>query len=174
MNKEPTLAADDESTENGDESLHQAIDALEGMLDGSSVSSPNEAENFTLAADDNTANNEGELPLLQDIVMPGDPNLEASDGSWNERRGSPEIAEIRKQVRQRLASEIEVIVQCGFESALQDISKEILTRLEQHLDIVLPEILDEILPRDGLMPQSSGTSESGTLPTDTTKTPRNG
>ncbi len=171
MHKEPKPPADDGITENGDESLHQAIDALEGMLDGSSASSEQETEDFFPEAGDE---GERELPLLQDIVMPGHPGVDKRDDGWNAYRGGPEVEEIRKRVRQRLASEIEVIVQCGFESALQDISKEILARLEQHLDIVLPEILDEILPRDGLMQQSSGMSESDALPPDSTKTPDNG
>ncbi len=155
MCKEPIPPANNGATETGEESLHEAIDALEGMLDGTSVSSQHEAEGFALEPEEAaSAEDERELPLLQDIVMPGNPETGAAEGSWNEYRASPEVAEIRKQVRERLASEIEVIVQCGFESALQDISKEILARLEQHLDIVLPEILDEILPPDALKPKT--------------------
>jgi len=44
----------------------------------------------------------------------------------------------------RLASEIDVIVQTSVEAALKEAGKKARRRIREHMEIVLPEILEEL------------------------------
>ena len=46
---------------------------------------------------------------------------------------------------ERLANEIEVIVQARMEEAIQNAIPEIREQVRNHLDIILPEIVDDML-----------------------------
>jgi hypothetical protein len=79
------------------------------------------------------------IPLLEDVVKPGHTTpLDAPI------RLSP----VAQRLFERLASEIDVIVQTGVDDALKAAARDIRKRVKQHVAIVLPEILDELANED--------------------------
>ena len=54
---------------------------------------------------------------------------------------------------ERLASEIEVIMVARLENALREASEEIRRQVRNHIEIVLPEILDELAREEGEPPE---------------------
>lgn len=151
-----------------EESLNRALDTLEQMLDarhaddtetpepveagpgGAQVSGDSDGQTASRpeSAGDGTAL-EGQytIPLLDDVVLPGtqpppsdaadDPRLEASPPSLNDDEDC-------RRLVQRLTSELEVIIQTGIEEALRKATKSIGRQVKEHIDIMLPEILEEI------------------------------
>ncbi len=59
----------------------------------------------------------------------------------------PELDEaaLRRRLADRLASEVEVIVQACLEVAVSNACDEIRVQVRNHLDIILPEIVDDML-----------------------------
>ncbi len=59
----------------------------------------------------------------------------------------PELDEaaLRRRLADRLASEVEVIVQACLEVAVNNACDEIRVQVRNHLDIILPEIVDDML-----------------------------
>ena len=89
------------------------------------------------------------FPLLDEVVLPGDetvglpPTVSPAD-----------LSPVAQRLFDRLASEIDVIVQTGVDDALKAAAKNIRARVKQHVAIVLPEILDELSQEDEPNPQS--------------------
>ena len=83
------------------------------------------------------------MPLLDEVVVPGDemvglpPTVTPAD-----------LSPVAQRLFDRLASEIDVIVQTGVDDALKAAAKNIRARVKQHVAIVLPEILDELSQED--------------------------
>lgn len=83
------------------------------------------------------------IPLLDEVLSPG------SVPAATRRETSPtELSPVAQRLFERLASEIDVIVQSGIDEALRTAAKSIRARVKQHVSIVLPEILDELAHED--------------------------
>lgn len=88
------------------------------------------------------------IPLLHDVVVPGGAGAAyAPDGEHGAPLGnSIEDEESYLKLAERLANEIEVIVQARVEAAVSDAAKDIREQVRNHLEIMLPEILEELKP----------------------------
>jgi len=112
------------STGNGAErDLNQALSALEAILDG------NKAEN------------------LRNRNKPSGTAFDDS-ASMEEERGSFTLPDsdseaFRALVRQ-LTDEIQVIVQARMEEALRSVTKDITHQVKNHMNIMLPTLLEEL------------------------------
>ena len=87
------------------------------------------------------------IPLLHDVVVPGAdlPEMPVPD----QGRGEPpapdiEETEAYRKLAERLANEIEVIVQARVEAAVQKAAEDIREQVRNHLEIMLPEIIEEL------------------------------
>ena len=86
------------------------------------------------------------IPMLDEVVrpvldhVPEEPLLDYRA----ELQALSDGAGAYRPIFERLASELEVIVQAGVDEALKEASKRILRRVNEHIEIVLPEILDEL------------------------------
>ena len=65
-------------------------------------------------------------------------------GVDDESEPPPELSPMARRLFDRLASEIDVIVQTGVDDALKAAARDIRQRVKDHVAIVLPEILDEL------------------------------
>ncbi|MCP5149325.1 MAG: hypothetical protein H6983_12570 [Ectothiorhodospiraceae bacterium] len=87
------------------------------------------------------------VPLLDDVVVRGDRR-----GAGIDALGlSPEEARALERVAVRLASEIEVILNARIETAVTEALEDVRRQVRNHIEIILPEILDELgllAPRD--------------------------
>lgn len=134
---DPRGALEASAAHEGQESLNEALDDLEQMLEGQrrGVVRPGGSGAPASAR-------EHAIPLLDDVVAPGQEDDQAPGP-----RHAPDSIESDEDcqvVIRRLASEIEVIVQAGVEEALREANQRIAERVKRHIDITLPEILDEI------------------------------
>ena len=144
--------------------LNVALDDLENMLDqreesalgphdgdGSNPGSPPPEPPPPESPQAESPRDEAQypIPLLDDMVMPGElapPFVSAGDLAIDD----PPLgtAALRRRLAERLASEIEVIAQTRIEAALLEVSERIRTEVRDHIEIVLPEIVDELLAGD--------------------------
>jgi hypothetical protein len=125
-----------------DETL-AALDTLEDMLttrDEAHAAPANSAPEPPLIESDGQYS----IPLLDDVVLPGMPDIERQAMDHSPVNLSP----MAQRLFDRLASEIDVIVQTGVDDALKAAAKNIRARVKQHVAIVLPEILDELSHED--------------------------
>ena len=87
------------------------------------------------------------IPLLHDMVVPGGdgPVGQGADHGHGEplERGVEEAETCGKLV-ERLANEIEVIVQARVEAAVRKAAEDIREQVRDHLEIMLPEIIEEL------------------------------
>jgi hypothetical protein len=87
------------------------------------------------------------IPLLHDVVVPG---AELPEMPMPERGPAepptPEIEETEayRKLAERLANEIEVIVQARVEAAVQKAAEDIREQVRNHLEIMLPEIIEDL------------------------------
>jgi hypothetical protein len=87
------------------------------------------------------------IPLLHDVVVPGG---DGSPGQFaNHDHDVPpatgiEDDEAYRKLAERLANEIEVIVQARVEAAVNGATKDIRDQVRNHLEIMLPEIIEEL------------------------------
>ena len=142
-NASDQLDAPDELDEFDDstEDLNAAISELEDALNEHAAPDPTPL-----------VNEEGEpaqgeqytIPMLDEVVLPALDQETAYHNHRAELEALSEGAGAYRPIFERLASEIEVIVQAGVDDALKDASKRILRRVNEHIEIVLPEILDEL------------------------------
>ncbi|NKC16916.1 MAG: hypothetical protein GKR94_33390 [Gammaproteobacteria bacterium] len=124
------IVAEHHTTEDraGDEALN-ALGALEEILDSRKD-----------LVGDGVATNDGQytIPLLDEVLRPG------YSAGRNAEQVMLELSPRAQQLFDRLASEIDVIVQSGVDEALKAAAKHIRAKIKQHVAIVLPEILDEL------------------------------
>ena len=140
-----------------DASLNEALDDLETMLErrggpasaGDSSSSP-PADPVPAGAEQYT------IPLLDDVVVPGD--VRSFGEPRAERWPGTEDPQLSQQVAERLASEIEVIMNTRLEQVLAAASEDIRGQIRNHIEIVLPEILEE-LALERRRPRADGTRD---------------
>ena len=86
------------------------------------------------------------IPLLHDVVVqgadgPGQPA--AHDHGAAPHAGAPDD-EAYAKLAERLANEIEVIVQARVEDAVSQAAADIREQVRNHLEIMLPEIIEEL------------------------------
>ena len=112
-----------------DESLNEALDDLEGMLEGRRAETRDRQP---------TAR---EIPLLDDVVEPG---TAAPSGAGHAVLGQEEYAELCRRIAERLASEMEILVNDRLEQAMKEALGDAQRSIRNHLDIVLPEIVEEL------------------------------
>lgn len=135
---------EDDGTAAG-ESLNDALNDLEHIIDGDDRDPPGAEKHGAAPAPDDAG--QYSIPLLDDVVLPGPNPAAVSDPLPGKVRHGPAYIEHDRQcqdVIKRLANEIEVIVHAGVEEALKKAHREITVRIKRHLEITLPEILDEI------------------------------
>ena len=122
-----------------DAPLHDALDDLETMLGqgGAPDAGPRSAPPggaLCPAALIDEAQGPGAAPPA--AVSPA-----ASDAMAEPQWQDPELY---GQVAQRLASELEIIMNARLESALQGIGEDIRREVRNHIEIVLPEIVSDL------------------------------
>jgi hypothetical protein len=87
------------------------------------------------------------IPLLHDVVVPGAelPEMPIPDREPAEPP-APDIEETEayRKLAERLANEIEVIVQARVEAAVQKAAQDIREQVRNHLEIMLPEIIEDL------------------------------
>lgn len=137
------------------ESLNDALDSLEDMLQRRQVvpEPPPDRSEFRHAGIDVAESDEDgpqySIPLLRDVVMP------APGKDSPQRHGAPvkRSASSRdmdfdgavSRLAERLSSEIDVIIQTAIEEALENARSELADKVRDHLDITLPELLEELV-----------------------------
>ena len=102
------------------------------------------------------------LPLgfefIPDDPLPriGDLDLGPLDGGpGGERYGDAPPAldpEVYRHLIDRLANEIDVIIQTGTEEAMERAAAEIAARVREHVAIILPEVIEELVRMSGREP----------------------
>lgn len=135
----PTSSAEDES-----ESLNTAINELENVLNRRQVLADESGPDPT--SETPGRGEQYSIPLLHDVVEPAGP-APARNSLRPDAPGLDPVqaeAEPFRPIIERLASEIEVIVQTGVEEALKAAGSDILRKVIEHVEIVLPEILEEL------------------------------
>ena len=134
------------STSAAEESLSDALNGLEQILEnrqGAPSKAKDSDESQRIAANEDS---QYTIPLLHDVVVPG------SDGSVGQsaeahpgQAPGPELDddEACRKLAERLANEIEVIVQARIEAAVREAAEDIHEQVRNHLEIMLPEIIEE-------------------------------
>jgi hypothetical protein len=129
-----------------EESLSEALNGLEQILEHRQrprreTHKPAGSEPQAAPADPQDT-----IPLLHDVVAPGDglTGQGADHGHGEPLEPGIEEAEACRTLVERLANEIEVIVQARVEAAVQEAAEDIREQVRKHLEIMLPEIIEEL------------------------------
>lgn len=79
------------------------------------------------------------LPLLRDVVIPG-------RTATGPAQLDPEPLHLppHDDLVRRLVNELDIIIESCVDAALAEAKKDLMGKLKNHLEIVLPEILDEL------------------------------
>ena len=125
------------------DTLGNALDDLESMLDRHRSSDGVPDPDLADAEGEDAAEDDGQyhIPLLNDVVLPppsapaGGKRLPLDD----------DYDEAVERMTERLASEIDVIVQSAVEEAVDLLRRDVAERLREHVEITLPEILEELV-----------------------------
>lgn len=144
VNKAPAKARKGVGPSAAEESLTDALNGLEQILE-QRRRTPHKPD----ATRPNPASADAQytIPLLHDVVVPGSDGAAgqiARHGRTEPLASEVEDDEAYRKLAERLANEIEVIVQARVEEAVQEASKEIRERIRNHLEIMLPEIIEEL------------------------------
>jgi len=155
---DPRPAPEPGGEQSAEESLDEALGHLERMLERrDDADSPPGGSRSESGAERRTEQ-QYEIPLLDEVVLPGaDTGRVAGRGAAHDMGGiagetpREESDELSRLVAERLASEIEIIVNDRIERAIGEALADTQTRVREHLAIVLPEIVDELrqVRRDG-------------------------
>ena len=119
-----------------EESLDEALDYLERMLEG------REGSQSERPGSPPAEEHQYEIPLLDEVVRPGSES-EPAPFPAAEHEGEA-FEELSRRVAERLASEIEIIVNDSIERAVGEALADAQARIRDHLAIVLPEIVEEL------------------------------
>ena len=143
-----------------EESLHHALSDLEHMLERQRA--PGEHLGASAGLDGNPGARRTErsadrgifddrsepytIPLLDEVIIPGPQGRSPPPAAHVAESSVYDDDEpaMRKRLAERLASEIEVIMQDRLEAALDKAREEIRMQVRNHLDITLPEIVEEL------------------------------
>lgn len=133
-----------------EESLTDALNGLEQILEQRQRGQPAAVPKLEPRRPAEAAGDlQYSIPLLHDVVVPGgDPSAgERPDAERGALPGaSIEDEEAYAKFAERLANEIEVIVQARVEAAVNHAAKDIREQVRNHLEIMLPEIIEELKP----------------------------
>jgi hypothetical protein len=130
-----------------EESLSDALNGLERILEHRRATPHADKAPGAEQADVAPIDAQYTIPLLNDVVVPGG---DAALGQMNGQSAGVSVAavvdddEAYRKLAERLANEIEVIVQARVEEALQEASKDIREQVRNHLEIMLPELVEEL------------------------------
>ena len=139
--------------------LHDALSDLEQILNRheSPGEFPHDGERVEAAAHERVAHNattdDAEeqyiIPLLDEVVIAGPDSFTlqpavSEDPLVIDDHDDHDEPALRKRLAERLASEIEIIMQDRIEAALETAREEIRDQVRNHLDIILPEIVEEL------------------------------
>ena len=146
-NKATDAFRQDANTSAAEESLSDALNGLEQILE-SRKTAPSKAGNSgeskpTAASEDSQYT----VPLLHDVVVPGsDSSVGQDDEPKSVEAQAPNLDddEACRKLAERLANEIEVIVQARVEAAVHEAAVDIREQVRNHLEIMLPEIIEEL------------------------------
>lgn len=129
-----------------DAGLQQALNSLEEILEGKERAEPEPVSETRQAAPPVTDDAQYTIPLLEDVVSraPTASEPPAPTPPPREPVGSIVADPECQSIIERLSSEIEVIVQASVDEAMSRANEQIAERVRDHIDIILPEILDEI------------------------------
>ena len=130
-------------------SLNDALNDLEQILQKRRPS----ADAGSRPSSEVSSRQQYDIPLLHDMVVPGK-EVTGAPPAGHERPeppkpGSAEYEEACRLLVARIANEIEVIVQSRIEAALESATDEIRKQVKNHIEIMLPEILDEMTHERG-------------------------
>jgi hypothetical protein len=131
-----------------EESLSEALNGLEQILEQRKPAPPGVHEPDREQPKPGLADPQYTIPLLHDVVVPGgdEPNEPLSDQPRGEEPLEPraEATEACRKLAERLANEIEVIVQARTETAVQEAAEDIREQVRNHLEIMLPELIEDL------------------------------
>lgn len=129
-----------------DAGLQQALSSLEEILEGKKRAEPAHAPKAPQSEPTTADDGQYTIPLLDDIVTaaPMGDVAPAPATVPREQVGSILADQECQSIIERLSSEIEVIVQASVDEAMSRANEQIAQRVRDHIDIILPEILDEI------------------------------
>ena len=130
-----------------EESLSEALDGLEQILEHRQRVRPETGKPTGNAPQPAPTDPQYTIPLLHDVVVPGGdgPSGQIADyGNGEPLEPGVEEAETCRKLVERLANEIEVIVQARVEAAVQEAAEDIREQVRNHLEIMLPEIIEEL------------------------------
>ena len=148
---DPSYARPGADPVDAEESLSEALSGLERILVQRQRRDPPDAQPRAResaprprAIDDDA---QYTIPMLNDVVVPGGeaPPVSAAPGP-DAAPAEPglEEEELCRRLTERLANEIEVLVQARVETAVQEAAGDIREQVRNHLEIMLPEILEEL------------------------------
>ncbi len=146
-NKSSDAFRQDANTSAAEESLSDALNGLEQIL-VNRHRAPSPAEKPAESAPKpGSENSQYTIPLLHDVVVPGgDGPVVPSDepGYGQAHAPDPDDDEACRKLAERLANEIEVIVQARVEAAVLEAAGDIREQVRTHLEIMLPELIEEL------------------------------
>ncbi len=89
------------------------------------------------------------LPLLEEVVVPGAVLDDETTPPSKPITPAEPMAPVPPytDLLSRLASELDVIIESCVDEALDQAKQEMMAQIKHHLDIVLPEMLDELIRR---------------------------
>ncbi len=146
-NKASDAFRQDANTSAAEESLSDALNGLEQIL-VNRHRAPSRAEKPTESAPGSEReNSQYTIPLLHDVAVPGGdgPAGQSEEPSHGQVHG-PDLDddEACRKLAERLANEIEVIVQARVEAAVLEAAGDIREQVRTHLEIMLPELIEEL------------------------------
>lgn len=138
---------DEKRDEDGgaDAPLHEALDDLESMLGPGGI--PAAAPHGATAARTPYRDPGREEPADPDS-RPGEVSGIVPRSAAPYAAGEAGDPLLYRLAAQRLASEVEIILNARLESALERLGEELRRDLENHIDIVLPEIVSALFDAD--------------------------
>ena len=126
----------------------EAVPALDDVPEAEGPAAPRARESLSLG-----------FEFIPDDPLPriGDLDLGPPDGGpGGERYGDapPPVLdpEVYRHLIDRLANEIDVIIQTGTEEAMERAAAEIAARVREHVAIILPEVIEELVRMSGREP----------------------
>ncbi len=142
--------ADENQPTTPEKNLDSALDALQGILESRHVvpdRPPTQPDPPPLAFSESS---QGTLPLLDDVVIPGGLLDEETSDLTDDEPGVEPLEEMPPyaDLLSRLGSELEIIIENCVDEALSQARQDLMVRIKNHLDIVLPEILYQLTRRN--------------------------
>ena len=127
-----------------EESLSEALTGLEQILEHRKPAPPAVREPDGEQPKPGLADPQFTIPLLHDVVVPGGDEQVSEHAHEEPLEPSAEVAEACRRLAERLANEIEVIVQARIETAVHEAGEDIREQVRNHLEIMLPELIEDL------------------------------